>query len=60
MDKMKKICRDPSRNTFGLQILKDVYDANGIGSGDLGDRDTTLAEMRDEPALAAVGGQCKF
>ena len=58
MDKMKEIVRDPSRNTFGLQVLNDVYDASGIGGGDPGDRDTTFAEMRDESALASIGGQC--
>ena len=46
MDKMKEIGRDPSRNTFGLQVLNDVYDASGIAGGDLDDRDT-------------IGGQCK-
>ena len=59
MDSMKEIDRDPRRNTFGLEIPNDVYDASVIGSGDLGDRDTTFVEMRDESAFAAAGGQCK-
>ena len=59
IDKMKESGKDPSKNTVGLQVLNDVYDVSGIGDGDLGDRDTTLAEMRDESALASIGGQCK-
>ena len=59
MDKMKEIGRDLSRNTFGLQVLNDVYDASGIGGGDLGDRDTTLADICDELVIAAIGSECK-
>ena len=59
IDKMKEIVRDLWRNTFGLRILTDMYDVTRIRDGDLGDRDTTVCEMRDESTRVTIGDQRK-
>ena len=50
MKQKRQIELECHRTIFNQQILHDVYE---MGDGDLGDRDTSLAGMREELVLAA-------